>query len=223
MIVGETSENDYSKDPILLSDVFVRIGGVTDTYNAQIGTGIVINANDTITDNLWIWRADHGDGVAWEKNTADTGLIVNGDRVSSYGLMVEHFEDYQTVWNGEDGEIIMYQSELPYDVPSPEYWTSHGGQVSGCASIKVSDPVNTFHGVGTGIYSYNRDCKVEATSAMEVPENKAGIQLENVITVMLNGHPGISNVVNTSGGHVYNIGDKARLLHWPIRGEEDKK
>ena len=31
---------------------------------------ITVNSNDVIGDNLWVWRADHGDNVAWDKNTA---------------------------------------------------------------------------------------------------------------------------------------------------------
>jgi len=71
-----------------------------------------------IGDNLWLWRADHGNNVGWTRNPADNGLTVNGNNVSMYGLAVEHFQKFQTVWNGESGKDIFYQSEMPYDVPA---------------------------------------------------------------------------------------------------------
>jgi len=37
-------------------------------------------------------RADHGAGVGWKVNTADTGVVVNGDNVTATGLFVEHFQ-----------------------------------------------------------------------------------------------------------------------------------
>ena len=35
----------------------------------------------------------HGKGVGWTKNTADHGVIINGDNVTTYGLMVETFPE----------------------------------------------------------------------------------------------------------------------------------
>lgn len=53
---------------------------------------VIINRSGTIIDNTWLWRADHDiDGsVGNRHNPSDTGLIVNGDNVTAYGLMVEH-------------------------------------------------------------------------------------------------------------------------------------
>ena len=51
-----------------------------------------------------------------------TGLIVNGDRVTIYGLFSEHFQEYQTVWNGDGGRLYFYQSEMPYDPFSQTEW-----------------------------------------------------------------------------------------------------
>ena len=55
-------------------------------------------------------------GIGWTVNTADTGLIVNGDNVTAYGLFVEHYQKYQVMWNGENGSTIMFQNEMPYDL-----------------------------------------------------------------------------------------------------------
>ena len=38
--------------------------------------------------------------MGWKDNTADTGVIVNGDNVTAYGLFVEHYQKYEVIWNG---------------------------------------------------------------------------------------------------------------------------
>lgn len=223
MIIGEDSSafnDELLSDPITLSDVFFRVGGASE--RASAGTCLTVNADGTILDNLWIWRADHGDGVGWDTNPAETGIVIKGNYVNAYGLFVEHFEKYQTIWKGNDGLLVMYQSELPYDVPEPSAWRSHGGEKSGYASIKIDD-VTDWQGYGIGIYSYNRDCKVEEVSAIELPEEAENVTIRNVLTVMLSGNPGISNIINETGGHVYHAGDVARLLHWPIRSDADRQ
>lgn len=59
--------------------------------------------NDAVVDHTWIWRADHGEHTGWDANTSRNGIVVNGDRVSCYGLFVEHFQEHDVLWNGEDG------------------------------------------------------------------------------------------------------------------------
>lgn len=103
-----------------MSDVYIRAGGpnhqkVTPT---SVGTMVIINRGYTIIDNTWLWRADHDiDGAVSElRNPSDNGIIVNGDNVQAYGLMVEHHLKDMTIWNGNNGKVVMYQSEFPYDV-----------------------------------------------------------------------------------------------------------
>ena len=80
--------------------------------------------NDTIIDHTWIWRADHGTGVGWDSNLSDNGLVVNGDHVTTYGLFVEHHQQFQVLWNGNYGRTYFYQSEIPYDPPDQASYTS---------------------------------------------------------------------------------------------------
>ncbi len=72
-----------------MQDVFFRIGGA-EPGSASDEPGRS-TADNVILDDVWAWRADHGAGVGWNSNTADTGLVVNGDNVTAYGLFVEHF------------------------------------------------------------------------------------------------------------------------------------
>lgn len=101
----------------LLADLFFRVGGAKN-YDTDVDCCVEINQDDVIGDNFWVWRADHGDGVGWQRNRARNGIRVTGDNVSIYALMVEHFQEYQTIWEGEDGKVVFYQCEIPYDVPN---------------------------------------------------------------------------------------------------------
>lgn len=199
--------------PIFLSDLYFRVGGANPNGNIDVDTCLVIDADDVIGDNFWIWRADHGDGVAWNQNVANTGIEVNGDDVDMYGLMVEHFEKYQTVWNGNRGSVYMYQSEIPYDVASQEVWMSHEGRREGYASFYVADNVSEFEAHGLGIYLYNRDRAVTLHCAMEMPD-APGVSVENICTVMLTGYPGMECIINDAGAPVDAGGDREILLYY---------
>ena len=206
------SKAAHKENPILLSDVFFRVGGAA-SYPAMSKSCIVINSNDVIGDNFWVWRADHGEQVAWDINTGENGIIVNGDDVTIYGLFVEHFQEYQTIWNGNGGRTYFYQSEIPYDVPSQDKWKSHNNKVNGYASYKVAKDVTSHEAWGLGIYLYNRDASVELYSAMEVPDRE-GVRIHNVCTVMITGNPGITHIINESGNHVYYPGAREVIVEY---------
>ena len=106
-------------DPTVLQDVFFRIGGAGP---GQAATSLVVNSSQVILDDIWAWRADHGNGVGWTGNVGNTGVIVNGDNVTAYGLFVEHYEKDEVIWNGKDGTDIFFQNEMPYDPPSQAAW-----------------------------------------------------------------------------------------------------
>ena len=156
----------HTKNPIVLHDVFFRVGG------AGVGRASVslrVNASDTIVDHTWIWRADHGSGVGWKSNTGANGLVVNGDYVTIYGLFVEHYQEFQTLWNGNGGRVYFYQSEIPYDPPDQPSYSSAPG-TNGWAAYKVADTVTSHEAWGLGIYSVFRNRGVVLSRAIEVPE-----------------------------------------------------
>merc|ERR1711865_509512 len=95
--------------------------------------GVRIDSGNVYGDNLWLWRADHVklredeepnvEGLDYHQVLlgecpCETGLEVNGDDVTIHGLAVEHTTQTNTIWNGERGEVMFYQNELPYDVDS---------------------------------------------------------------------------------------------------------
>ncbi len=206
---GEKNDRTF----ITLSDLFFRVGGAETKQPAKAKCCVTIHSSNVVGDNFWVWRADHGDMVAWDKNTADTGIVVNGDNVTIYGLMVEHFEKYQTVWNGQNGRVYMYQSEIPYDVPGQAAWKSHDGAVDGYASFFVADEVEQFEAWGLGIYLYNRDTAVNLHSAMEIPDRE-GVKVHNICTVMLTGYPGMEHVINDSGEAVTAAGQRQVICEY---------
>jgi hypothetical protein len=193
------SDNDAS-DPSLLSDVFFRVGGAA---VGSASTSLIVNSNNTILDDIWAWRADHGNGVGWTANTADTGVIVNGDNVTAYGLFVEHFQKYEVVWNGNGGTDVFFQNEMPYDVPSQAAWMEAPG-VDGWAAFKVGGNVTSFNGYGMGSYSFfNRGLNIYAANAFEVPAALSAGSMHDLLTIFLdpvNGKGGILNVINGIGG-----------------------
>ncbi|MCR5755079.1 MAG: sialidase [Acetatifactor sp.] len=220
--VGEEGASaNHSANPIVLNDTFFRVGGVTPS-NTSVDSCVIINSNNVVGDNFWVWRADHGSGVSWTANYAKNGIIVNGDDVTIYALMVEHFMEYQTVWNGENGTVVFYQSELPYDVPKQSEWVSEDGKVNGFASYYVNLDVATHNAYGIGIYSYNRDAVVEEYCAMRVPE-VLGMNLINVCDVMITGNPGISHVINGYGSPAYSGGTRSIITNFQKELEKAAK
>jgi hypothetical protein len=188
------SKVSHAKNPISLHDVFFRVGG------AGVGKADVdlrVNANDTIIDHTWIWRADHGKGVGWDQNLSNNGLVVNGDHVTAYGLFVEHHQQYQVLWNGNSGRTYFYQSEIPYDPPTQSSFTSAPG-VNGWASYKVAGGVTTHEAWGLGVYSVFRHPDVTLTRAIEVP-SKAGVRFHHMMTIALDDKGEITHVINDTG------------------------
>ena len=181
-------------DPTSLHDVFFRIGGAA---AGKATTSLVVNSDNVILDHIWAWRADHGTGVGWTVNTAETGVVVNGDDVTAYGLFVEHYQRYEVVWNGENGRTIFFQNEMPYDPPDQSTWTHDG--VNGFAAYKVADGVQTHEAWGLGSYCFfNVDPTIHATRAFEVPI-APGVRLHDILTVSLGGVGTIDHVVNDTG------------------------
>jgi len=197
---GHARSDNEATDPSVLSDVFFRIGGATP---GKATTALVVNSNNVILDDIWSWRADHGNGVGWTSNTADTGVIVNGDNVTAYGLFVEHYQKFNVIWNGNGGTDVFFQNELPYDVPSQAAWMEAPG-VDGYAAFKVSDSVTSFTGYGMGSYSFfNQGLDIFAANAFEVPTTLPAGSLHDLLTIFLDkvhGKGGILNVVNNTGG-----------------------
>ncbi len=197
-------------DPTTLSDVYFRVGG---PHVGKVDTALEVNSDDVLIDHTWVWRADHGlepftagylgDTDRWRTNTGRVGAEVNGDRVTATGLFVEHFQTFNTIWNGEDGTTVLYQNELPYDPPSQAEWTQPDGTL-GYPGYKVADDVQRHELYGGGVYDYLRNAgPIVTESGFEVPETP-GVRLHHVLTVHLDATTVgvIRHVVNDVGAPV---------------------
>jgi hypothetical protein len=194
---ASSSSSDHAANPTVVFDVHCRVGG------ADVGTArtcVTINSNNVIVDNMWLWRADHGAGADWYTNKSESGLIVNGNDVTVYGLFCEHFQGYQTLWNGDGGAVYFYQSEMPYDPPDQGSWQSSPGH-NGYPSYEVASKVTHHVAEGLGVYSVF-DNNVSADNAFEAP-SAAGVSLQHMVIVSL-GAGSIAHILNGTGGPVGN-------------------
>jgi hypothetical protein len=211
MEVGPTgSSANHSANPTSLHDVYFRIGG---SAVGKATETLRINSDNVILDHAWLWRGDHSIGVGWNTNTADVGLVVNGDDVTAYGLFVEHYQKYQTIWNGNGGRTYFYQNEMPYDPPNQAAWMN--GSTRGYAAYKVADSVTTHEAWGLGSYCvFTSDASIVAERAFEVP-NKAGVKFHNMVTVSLGGRGTIAHVINNTGGPSNSSTNVAQWVNYP--------
>jgi hypothetical protein len=199
--VGRKWAPDFSSasNPTTLSDVYFRVGG---PHVGKADTALQVNANHVLIDHTWVWRADHGvegftDTERWNTNTGRYGVVINGDDVTATGLFVEHFQKYNTTWNGERGTTILYQNELPYDPPTQADWMN--GSVEGYAAYKVGANVKTHNLYGGGVYVFNQNNpSIHTENGFEVPQTP-GVQLHHIMTVNLSAGT-IDHVVNGVGG-----------------------
>ncbi|HUC27439.1 MAG TPA: hypothetical protein VMA73_32495 [Streptosporangiaceae bacterium] len=186
-------------DPDTIQDVFFRIGGA-ETTPVSATVSLLDNADNSIIDDVWAWRADHGNDVGWTQNTGDTGLIVTGNDVTAYGLAVEHYQKNEVIWSGQGGTDVFFQNELPYDPPSQAAWMASPAQ-DGYPAFLVTKNVKTFQGYGLGSYVVFIDTSAtlfdaEAFKAPDTP----GVQFHNIFAVWIAGSGGDNSIINGVGG-----------------------
>ncbi|CAI2360070.1 unnamed protein product [Moneuplotes crassus] len=212
--------NGVSDNPSMLQDVYCRATR-SDSKQAtpQAFACIEVKADHTIGENLWLWRGDHdiqSPLIPYDVNVCEHGLIVRGDNVKMFGLFVEHFNNYQTVWYGKNGEIRFYQSEMPYfltvdgeqhivDCSHPDSSETVEEQV--CASLYVSESATGFRGEGLGIYSFFPNTlnqkTIRAKTAIVVENDD--VSFHHALTYWLNGDhdSGIDSILMNKNGESY--------------------
>jgi hypothetical protein len=170
----------------VVQDVFFRIGGAETTATSAT-VSLLDNASNSIIDDVWAWRADHGNDVGWIANTGDTGLVVTGNDVTVYGLAVEHYQKSEVIWTGQGGTDVFLQNELPYDPPSQAAWMKSATQ-NGYPAFLVGDGVRTFQGYGMGSYVVfiQTTATLHDAEAFEAPQ-VPGVQYHDVFGVWISG------------------------------------
>ena len=152
--------------------------------------------------------------VGWDESRGEQGLVVNGDDAVMYGLFVEHFRRYQTLWNGERGRTFFYQNELPYAPPSQAAYMAGGTR--GWAAYKVADHVQRHEAVGMGVYAnFTADPSIVLDSAIEAPR-RPGVTFASVTTISLGGGKGtIAHLVNEAGESARPGAIRQTLIRYP--------
>ncbi|BBH68782.1 hypothetical protein ACTI_54670 [Actinoplanes sp. OR16] len=208
-------------NPTTLSDVYFRVGG---PHIGKTNIALEVNSDDVLIDHTWVWRGDHGvegftEGVngdtdRWRTNTGRYGAVINGDDVTATGLFVEHFQKYNTVWNGERGTTVLYQNELPYDPPTQADWMN--GSTLGYAGYKVNSKVKTHSLYGGGVYVFNQNNpSIQTENGFEVPKTP-GVKLHHIMTVNLSAGV-INHVVNGVGeaADMTKVGQPVYVVDYP--------
>jgi hypothetical protein len=193
-----------ASDPDLIQDVFFRVGGAETTpVNATVS--LLDNADNSIIDDVWAWRADHGNAVGWTSNVASTGVVVTGNDVTAYGLAVEHYQKAEVVWAGQGGTDVFFQNELPYDPPSQASWMASSTQ-DGYPAFLIGRAVRTFQGYGMGSYVVftQTSATLQVTEAFQAPDTP-GVQFHDVFGVWIAGSGGLDSVINGTGGPVTSV------------------
>jgi hypothetical protein len=208
-----------ASDPDLIQDVFFRIGGAA-TTPVSATVSLLDNASNSIIDDVWAWRADHGNDVGWTVNRGDTGLEVTGNDVTAYGLAVEHYQKNEVIWSGQGGTDIFFQNEMPYDPPSQSAWMASPTQ-DGYPSFLVTGNVKSFQGYGMGSYIVFIDTSatVYADAAFQSPDTP-DVQFHSLLVVYLGGSGGDRSIINGVGGPVTStsnpgVGTPVNLISYP--------
>lgn len=186
-------------NPTMITDVFIRVGGPTETATAT--TMLEINQRGTIVDHTHLWRADHtastSGGLGPTKAVCDHCMVVNGNDVLARGLFAEHSLKEQVVWRGNNGVINFYQSELPYDVSGD--WDYPSLRVTG----------TNFLIRGAGVYSFFADkwnvghapplAAPTVTTAIDLSGSDSA-KVERAVTFFLGGQGTMQSVVRDQFG-----------------------
>ena len=208
-----------ASNPDLIQDVFFRIGGA-ETTPVSATISLLDNASNSILDDIWAWRADHGNAVGWTVNTADTGVVVTGNNVTAYGLAVEHYQKTEVIWSGQGGTDVFFQNEMPYDPPSQSAWMASPTQ-DGYPAFLVTGNVKSFQGYGMGSYIVfiQTTATLFADAAFQAPKTP-GVQFHSLLVVYLGGTGGDKSIINGVGGPVTStnnpgIGTPVDLVSYP--------
>ncbi len=208
-----------ASNPDVIQDVYFRIGGA-ETTPVSATVSLLDNASNSIIDNVWAWRADHGNAVGWTVNQADTGVVVTGDNVTAYSLAVEHYQKNEVIWSGQGGTDIFFQNEMPYDPPSQSAWMASPTQ-DGYPAFLVTGNVKSFQGYGMGSYIVfiQTSATLFADEAFQSPDTP-GVQFHGLLVVYLGGSGGDKSIINGVGGPVTStnnpgIGTPVNLISYP--------
>ena len=131
-----------------------------------------------------------------------------------YGLFVEHYQQYQTIWNGNGGRTYFYQNEMPYDPPNQAAWMN--GSTRGLRGVQGGRLGDQPRGVGPGqLLLLQRQPVVVVASAPSRCPSTPGVRFHNMVTVSLGGAGTINRVINNTGGPANSTTQTVYLTNYP--------
>lgn len=182
-------------------DIYTRVGGGT-LPCASVGCDVqfsVQSGASLLAENVWLWRADHGENDNKACHPSETGgsacnlcpiglHVESGATAYFYGLASEHNMDLNVLWEG-GGSVYFYQSELPYCPADAKNFKQPGFQFSGASP---------FIGRGMGVYSYFPSVTDPAPNIPAAFASEAS-NLDGLVAVYLDGGGGFQHVYKGMG------------------------
>lgn len=196
------------KNPGFMYDFIARAGG-PDVEPVGVDTMLEVNNGWVITDNTWLWTADHcvksSGALCIPQRYVRHCLVVNADNVHMYGLMAEHSNDDIVVWNGEHGKTYFYQSEFKYTMgvhSEPHTWD----HVPHAVSYRLN--AENHIAMALGIY-----CVVLAEQVQDSATPMANVAMEGRLSAIAVAH---------EDAYVWGFKDVA-TLNWNMDWPRDSK
>lgn len=164
----------WSGDRGFLHDAITRMAATSYERNfhsscsvPSTDTHVQIDGDGVTVDHTWIWHADHDDcdGQSDEAFSGH-GLLVNGNNVTAYGLMVEHTMRNMVQWNGEGGSTFFYQSEFPYNQPNFGSDGYHGYAVAPTVKTHQATGIGSYVIAGRGYKAFSFPSSAQLTNAV---------------------------------------------------------
>ena len=192
--IGNTPHASGSlTDPTTLSDVSTISNSTTDE---------LINQNDVLLNQAEIQSNNNGGNgyttTNWPaESSGDYGVIVNGNDVTLEGIWLEHFKMTEATWNGDGGQVIFLENELPLTIPysaagvQPSFWMENS-RFDGYPSLAVSPSVTSF--TLTGMQSWSRfgsGCDCLVTSLITAPV-KRHVSINDIFSGQILGSASLS-------------------------------
>jgi hypothetical protein len=180
-------------DPTSLSDVSTVSNSTTDELINQ--NYVLLNQAEIQSNN------NSGSGyttVNWPaESSSDYGIVVNGNNVTLEGIWLEHFKMTEATWNGNGGQVVFLENELPLTIPysaagvQPSFWKENSS-FDGYPSLAVSPSVTSF--TLTGMQSWSRfgsGCDCLVTSLITAPV-KRHVSINDIFSGQILGSASLS-------------------------------
>ena len=194
---GSTANN--ASNPVTVDDVFFRVGGAE---AGTVATAFVDNSNNSIIDDTWIWRADHGAAPAAGRATSRPPASWS-TAATSRPPASRSSTSSSTRRSGTVRAALTSSSRTRTRTRCP-------ARASGCrAPPRTATPPSTSRrasprspGTGWAATPTSTRAWPSRTPWDSRRRSPSGIHLYDLFTVFPNGSGGIESVVNGTGAAV---------------------